>query len=70
MINVSILKLPGNTIFIDGQSIQRIVNTLLIIKTAAAGFPTGVENMGGGGAPTSQFDVGAISKHGVGLKCC
>ena len=48
------------------------MNTLLIIKTAAAGFPTGVENMGGGGggAPTSQFEVGAISKQGVGLKCC
>ena len=48
------------------------MNTLLIIKTAAAGFPTGVENMRGGGgeAPTSQFDGGAISKHGVGLKCC
>ena len=55
------------------QSRQRMVNTLLMIKIPAAGFPTGAGNIGGGGrgAASPQFDVGGLkSKHGGGLKSC
>ena len=40
-----------------------MVNTLLMIKDPAAGFPTGVENMGSGEGGSSQFDGGGLSQN-------
>ena len=48
--------------FLHRQRRQRMVNTLRMIKTPAAGFPAGVENMGGR-APHNLMREGGLSEN-------